>query len=118
MTHAQPCQPRDNRTITVDFRSDATYFQLPAFCAMKEGSHWGEKCSKVHSYKEYIPSQRVKERKCPLAERSAPWIGKSKALLRYGVDAPAPPAGRHGALEAVGEDWGSRSFGAKNNDLL
>jgi hypothetical protein len=30
--------------------------QLPAFSAMKEDSHWGEKCAKVHSYKEYIPS--------------------------------------------------------------
>ena len=46
--------------------------QLPAFCAMKEDSHWGEKCSKVHSCKGYIPSQRANERKCPLGERSAP----------------------------------------------
>ena len=46
--------------------------QLPAFCAMKEDSHWGEKCSKVHSCKGYIPSQRANERKCPLGDRSAP----------------------------------------------
>ena len=30
--------------------------QLPGFCAMKGGIHWGSKCGKVHSCKEYISS--------------------------------------------------------------
>jgi len=34
-------QTRENRTITVDFQNEATYMQLPAFCAMKEDRHWG-----------------------------------------------------------------------------
>ena len=46
--------------------------QLPGFRAMKEDSYWDYECSKVHSYKGYIPSQRVKERQGPLAERRAP----------------------------------------------
>ena len=46
--------------------------QLPGFCAMKGGIHWGSKCAKVHSCKEYISSYRANERKGPLAERSAP----------------------------------------------
>ena len=59
--------------ITMDPESNFIILeQLPAFCAMKEDSHWGEKCSKVHSCKGYIPSQRANERKCPLGERSAP----------------------------------------------
>ena len=46
--------------------------QLPAFCATKEDSHWGEKCAKVHSYKGYIPLDGVQKRQYPFAERSAP----------------------------------------------
>jgi hypothetical protein len=28
-------QTRENRTITIDFQNEATYVQLPAFCATK-----------------------------------------------------------------------------------
>jgi starch phosphorylase len=46
--------------------------QLPVFRAIKRAVYRGQQNSKAHSYKGYILSQRVNERKGPLAERSAP----------------------------------------------
>ena len=41
-------------------------YQLPDFCAMKEDSHWGKKCAKVHSYKGYIPLKGSSRGSIPL----------------------------------------------------
>jgi hypothetical protein len=48
--------PAANRQRLLWLLSQLLEHQLPAFSATKEDSHWGEKCAKVHSYKEDIPS--------------------------------------------------------------
>jgi hypothetical protein len=62
----------NHHTVKAFLARHASPVQLPVFSAMKEDSHWGAKCSKVHSYKGYILSQRATERKAPLTERRAP----------------------------------------------
>ena len=41
---------------SVRYLIESQLAQLPGFCAMKGGIHWGSKCGKVHSCKEYISS--------------------------------------------------------------
>jgi hypothetical protein len=39
---------------SANYRRSPLQRQLPGFCAMKGAIHWGSKCAKVHSCKEYI----------------------------------------------------------------